>query len=78
MPCEPRCLNLRMQVGAFSRVSAWPNDICRELLHPLSVFSTPICEALAQHWQAHHVHSRVNGILTQSETDDKVVSLFTN
>ena len=78
MPCEPRCLNLHMQVGAFSRVSAWPNGSCRELLHPLSVFSTPICEALAQHWQAHHAHSRVDEILTQSETLDKVVRPFTN
>ena len=73
MPCEPRNLNLRMQVGAFSRVSAWPDDFRRELLHPLSVFMTPVCEALAQHWQAHHAHSRVNEILTQSESDDKVV-----
>lgn len=76
MPCEPRCLNLHMQVGAFSRVSAWLNDIRRELLHPLSVYSTPICEALAQHWQAHHAHSRDDEILTQSESDDKVVTRF--
>ena len=77
MPCESRCLNLHMQVGALSRVSAWPDSRSRELLHPLSVFSTPICEALAQRWQAHHAHSRVAGILTQSHLDDKVVPYFT-
>ena len=77
MPCEPRCLNLQMQVGALTRVSAWPDGRNRELLHPLSVFVTPICEALAQHWQAHHAHSRVAEILTQSQGDDKVVHCFT-
>lgn len=77
MPCEPRCLNLQMQVGALSRVSAWLDGLSRELLHPLSVFVTPICEALAQHWQAHHAHSRVARILTQSQGDDKVVQRFT-
>lgn len=78
VPCEPRNLNLHMQVGAFSRVSAWLNDFRRELLHPLSAFLAPICEALAQHWQAHHAHSRASEILAQSESDDKVVPGFTN
>ena len=73
VPCGPRCLNLRMQVGILSRVSAWPDGY-----YIPSAYVDSLLGGVGSTLQAHHAHSRDSAILTHSRCVGKVVRNFTS